>query len=116
MPGLEAQLRITAKDEAGNALDLVKKQIAALDKSIATFDKMAAAVGKIAPATDRLIKSIAASTKVLEQQKIAVTSLAEVLARSIARQRPGRAYETLQSALAETMTSWWPGHRGGAYG
>ena len=79
MPGLEAQLRITAKDEAGTALDLVKKQIAGLDKSIATFDKMAAAVGKIAPATDPLIKSIAGATKALTEQRAAVTELGEGL-------------------------------------
>lgn len=77
--GLEATLRITAKDEAGGALGTLKTQIAALDKQIATFDKMAAAVGKIAPATDPLIKAIGESTRALEKQKLAVTELTEGL-------------------------------------
>ena len=103
MPGLEAQLRITAKDEAGTALDLVKKQIAALDKSIATFDKMAMAVGKIAPSTDPLIRSIGAATKALEAQKAVVRDLAEGLGSvesSSAAAASGQ--ERLQSVLAET--------------
>jgi hypothetical protein len=77
--GLEAVLRITAKDEAGGALTALKAQISAIDKQIATFDKLMNAVGKIAPATDPLIRSIAASTRELEKQKVAVTSLAEGL-------------------------------------
>jgi hypothetical protein len=79
MAGLEATLRITAKDEAGAALDLVKKQIGALDKQIGTFDRMAAAVSKIAPATDPMIRSIAGATKALTEQRAAVTELAEGL-------------------------------------
>ena len=116
MPGLEAQLRITAKDEAGNALDLVKKQIAALDKSIATFDKMAAAVGKIAPATDRLIKSIAASTKALEQQKIAVTSLAEGLGSIDSSSAAAADRNTAVRARRDDSHHGGAGHRGGACG
>jgi hypothetical protein len=77
--GLEATLRITAKDEASGSLNALKAQIAGIDKQIATFDKLMNAVGKIAPATDPLIKSIAESTRALEQQKAAVTSLAEGL-------------------------------------
>ena len=53
MPGLEATLRIAAKDEAASALDLIKKQISGLDKSIAVFDKMAMAVGKVGLAPTR---------------------------------------------------------------
>ena len=79
MAGLEAQLRITAKDEAGTALDLIKKQIGALDKQIGTFDRMASAVAKIAPATDPVIRSIGAATKALTEQRAAVTELAEGL-------------------------------------
>ena len=79
MAGLEASLRITAKDEAGSALKQIKAQIAALDKSIATFDKLMTAAGKVAKATDPMISSIAASSKALNQQKLAVTELGESL-------------------------------------
>jgi len=79
MAGLEAVLRITAKDEAGGALTQLKAQIAAIDKQIGTFDKLMAAAGKVAKATDPMIASIAASSKALEEQKRAVTGLAESL-------------------------------------
>ena len=72
--GLEATLKITAADETGGAFKALKAQIDAIDKQIAVFDKMAKAVGKIAPAADPLIKSIAESTKALEQQKAAAAA------------------------------------------
>jgi hypothetical protein len=79
MPGLEAVLRITAKDEAGSAFSTLKSQISAIDKQIAVFDRLMNAVGKIAPATDPLIKAIGDSTRALEAQKVAVSELAEGL-------------------------------------
>lgn len=77
MAGLEAVLRISAKDDAGPALAKVKEQIAALDKQVAVFDKMSAAVGKITKATDPMIASIDASTRALAGQRSAVAELAE---------------------------------------
>jgi hypothetical protein len=77
MAGLEAVLRITAKDDAGPALAKVKEQIASLDKSIAVFDKMSAAVGKITKATDPMVRSIDASTRALSAQRGAMSELAE---------------------------------------
>ena len=77
MAGLEAVLRITAKDDAGPALTKVKAQIAELDKQIAVFDKMSAAVGKITKATDPMVRSIDASTRALSAQRGAMSELAE---------------------------------------
>jgi hypothetical protein len=77
MAGLEAVLRITAKDDAGPALAKVKEQIAALDKQVAVFDKMSAAVSKITRATDPMIASINASTRAISGQRGAVAELAE---------------------------------------
>jgi hypothetical protein len=77
MAGLEAVLRISAKDDAGPALAKVKEQIAGLDKQIAVFDKMSAAVSKITRATDPMIVSIDASTRALAGQRGAVAELAE---------------------------------------
>ena len=65
MAGLEAVLKISAKDDAGPALAKVKAQIAELDKQIAVFDKISAAVGKITKATDPMVRSIDASTRAL---------------------------------------------------
>ena len=68
MAGLEAILRISARDDAGPALAKVKSQIAELDKQVAVFDKMSAAVGKITAATDPMVRSIDASTRALSAQ------------------------------------------------
>ncbi len=75
MAGLEAVLRISAKDDAGSALAKVKAEIGALDKQIATFDKLGAAVGKVASATDPFVKSVAASSTALREQQMALTAL-----------------------------------------
>jgi hypothetical protein len=77
MAGLEAVLKISARDDAGPALVKVKDQIAALDKQIAVFDKMSAAVSKITRVTDPMISSIDASTRALAGQRGAVAELAE---------------------------------------
>jgi hypothetical protein len=69
MAGLEAVLRITAKDDAAPALAKVKAEIAQLDKQVAIFDKMSAAVGKITKATDPMVRSIDASTRALSAQR-----------------------------------------------
>jgi hypothetical protein len=58
MAGLEATLRITAKDDATGAFKQIKDQISALDKQISTFDKLAAAAGKVGKAADPMIASI----------------------------------------------------------
>jgi hypothetical protein len=79
MPGLEAVLRISAKDDAGAALEKVKARITALDKSIATFDKLAAAAAKVSKSTDPMVASIAASSRALEKQRAAVVALGEGL-------------------------------------
>jgi hypothetical protein len=76
MAGLEAVLRITAKDDAGPALAKVKEQIAQLDKSIAVFDKMATSVGKVAKSTDPLLVSINASVRSMNEARTAATELA----------------------------------------
>ena len=77
MAGLEAVLKISAKDDAGPALAKVKEQIAGLDKQVAVFDKISAAVGKITKATDPMVNSITASTRALAEQRGAVAELAE---------------------------------------
>jgi len=101
--GLEAVLRITAKDEAGGALAQVKAQIAGIDKQIAVFDKMAAAVGKTAKSADPLIASIGASTKALIEQKAAAVAAAEGLdAIDGASGAAAGAQERLRAAIAET--------------
>ncbi|HKI14341.1 MAG TPA: hypothetical protein VKA12_04925 [Roseiarcus sp.] len=79
MAGLESTLRITAVDDTSGAFAAIKAQIAALDKQIATFDKLGAAAGKVAKSTDPMIASIAASSKALNEQKIAVMALGESL-------------------------------------
>ena len=82
MAGLEAQLKITAKDDAGAAFKQIKDQIAALDKSIATFDKLGVAAAKVGRAADPMITSINRSTAALDAQKAAVSALSEKLASS----------------------------------
>jgi hypothetical protein len=101
--GLEAVLKITAKDEAAGALAQVKAQIAGLDKQIAVFDKMMAAVGKVAKANDPLIASIAASSRALNEQKSAAAALAEGLG-SVEGSNAAAAggQERLAASIAET--------------
>src|SRR5580658_4403620 len=79
MAELESKLIIGAEDRTGGAFAAIKAQIAALDKQIATFDKLMAAAGKVAKSTDPMIASIAASSKALNEQKLAVTALGESL-------------------------------------
>jgi hypothetical protein len=76
MAGLEAVLRITAKDDAGPALAKVKEQIASLDKSIAVFDKMSTAVGKVSKSTDPMLVAINASVRAMTEARSAATELA----------------------------------------
>ena len=76
MAGLEAVLRITAKDDAGPALAKVKEQIASLDKSIAVFDKMSMAVGKVAKSTDPMLIAINQSVRAMTEARGAATELA----------------------------------------
>jgi hypothetical protein len=103
MAGLEAVLRITAKDEAGGALTQLKGQIAAIDKQIGTFDKLMAAAGKVAKATDPMIKSIAESTRALKEQRVAVNELASGLdsAEGAASAAAG-GQERLRTAIMDT--------------
>jgi hypothetical protein len=100
MAGLEAVLRISAKDDAGPALAKVKAQIAEIDKQIAVFDKMSAAVGKITKATDPMLVSINASTRALAEQRGAVAELAEGAEVAAGAQR------TLGEAIMSTTRRW----------
>jgi hypothetical protein len=101
--GLEAVLRITAKDEAGAAFSTLKAQIAAIDKQIATFDKLMNAVGKVAPGVDPLIRAIGESTKALEAQKLAVAQLSEGLdASEGAAAAAAGGQERLRAAIMDT--------------
>src|SRR5208282_1889216 len=84
MAVLETTLRINAVDETSGAFAAIKAQIGALDQQIATFDKLGAAAGKVAKSTDPMIASIAASSKALNEQKIAVTALDESLTAGLA--------------------------------
>jgi hypothetical protein len=77
MAGLEAVLRISAKDDAGPALAKVKEQIAQLDKSVAVFDKMSIAVGKVSKSTDPMIGALNASVRAMTEARGAVAELAD---------------------------------------
>jgi hypothetical protein len=79
MAGLEAVLRISAKDDAGPALTKVKEQIAQLDKGIAVFDKMALAVGKVSKSTDPMLVAINASVRAMNEARGAAVELASGL-------------------------------------
>ena len=79
MAGLEAILRITAKDEAGAAFNALKAQIDAIDKQIVTFDRLAKQVGNVGPGADKLARSIAEMSKAMQEQRAAALELASGL-------------------------------------
>ena len=103
MAGLEATLRITAKDDAGAAFAQIKRQIEALDKQVGAFDKLMAAAGRVAKANDPMIAAINAGSAALKEQKTAVVSLGESLTgMSAGTGAATRGQETLAGATAET--------------
>jgi hypothetical protein len=103
MAGLEAVLRITAKDDAGPALTKVKEQIAQLDKSIAVFDKMALSVGKVSKSTDPLLTSINASVRSMNEARTAATELAGGLEKiGAGSETAAGAQRTLGAAIMST--------------
>jgi hypothetical protein len=79
MPTLESKLVIGAKDETGGAFAAIKAHIAALDKQVATFDKLMASAKGVAKANDPLIKSIAASSVALKEQRDALSAAGQAM-------------------------------------
>jgi hypothetical protein len=79
MAGLEAQLRITAKDESAGALAALKKAIESLDKQIMTFDKLMSSIGRVAKANDPLVASVAEAQRAFAAERSAIGGLASEL-------------------------------------
>ena len=67
--GLEAVLRITAKDDTAAALAEIKKRIDGIDKSVETLDKFVSSVGRVTRATDPLASSLLSAQKALASQR-----------------------------------------------
>ena len=75
MAGLEAVLRITAKDDTAAALAEIKKRIEGIDKSVETLDKFVSSVGRVTRATDPLASSLLSAQKALASQRVEIAGV-----------------------------------------